>query len=272
MDCKLELGKHHIGYKVGKPLKASRVYVCMPGMGDSISTYRFLAKQWEMDGYGYILIDLRGYGLSSINWQEYTPESLLSDLLQVLQKEQDWVKSNDVYLMGNSFAACPMMLYCSQPLQWVKLKGIIVTGPILRVMPADNYFYYFSYLMFNLGFISNWLWMSYYKSLFKTVPSDFDDIYKQNYEYYSKHGKISILGQYARSSKENTFKCLKHVNVRTALIIGLQDPDYSDPKQEMEILKKEIKDAHGLLLDNCGHYPQAEHPQQVLDFIKSVFQ
>jgi hypothetical protein len=57
------------------------------------------------------------------------------------------------------------------------------------------------------------------------------------------------------------------------VVMGAKDPDFKDPKAEMEKVAESVRGAHRLI-EKAGHYPHAEMPDAmlaaILPFLTSV--
>ena len=50
--------------------------VMVPGLGDLLAEYRYLAPKLVTAGYRVVTLDLRGHGQSSVGWPDYTSAAL----------------------------------------------------------------------------------------------------------------------------------------------------------------------------------------------------
>ncbi|KAJ3308236.1 hypothetical protein HDV04_001517 [Boothiomyces sp. JEL0838] len=85
----------------------------------------------------------------------------------------------------------------------------------------------------------------------------------------SAPGKVSNIGKFARSSKQNASEHLDKVNIPVLLILGDQDPDYPDPKAEGDLYKEKIKNSELHILNKVGHYPHVEASSETFNLIDS---
>ena len=73
--------------------------VLSPGMGDTRSTYRFLAPLIADAGYRVASVDLRGHGESSTGWDSYSRADTAGDLIEVIRK-----MGGPAVIVGQSFS------------------------------------------------------------------------------------------------------------------------------------------------------------------------
>ena len=74
--------------------------ICIPGMGDLRSTYRFLVPTLVAAGYRVATMDLRGHGESSCVFESYDDEALASDVIALAES-----LGGPAVLIGNSMGA-----------------------------------------------------------------------------------------------------------------------------------------------------------------------
>ena len=73
--------------------------VLSPGIGDTRSTYRFLAPLIANAGYRVASVDLRGHGESSTGWDSYSRTDTAGDLIEVIRK-----LGGPAMIVGQSFS------------------------------------------------------------------------------------------------------------------------------------------------------------------------
>jgi hypothetical protein len=104
------------------------------------------------------------------------------------------------------------------------------------------------------------MWIMYWKTLFKAhIPEDLDKMAAAISQNMKKDGgQIRVVGQMARSSKNNCFLLVEKVKVPVLLIVGSKDPDFADPQLEMKQVAEALKNSARVdvkMIDGVGHYP-----------------
>ncbi|KAJ3271057.1 hypothetical protein HDV01_007070 [Terramyces sp. JEL0728] len=234
-------------------------FLCFPGIGDVRYSYRFFADRYSPNNR-VVVADLRGTGDSDSAFTEYTPEAVAEDYNQIIEK----LELKNVILVGNSLAASSAVLASNNP----NVKGAILLGPILRVLPGDKYFKPLSYLLFAKPWGPS-AWVSYWQGLFKRPdkPDKHDEHIKKITEMVSGPNQVGNIGKFARASKQNAFDHLPKVTVPVLLVLGDQDPDYPDPRKEGELYRDQIKNSGLYVLDKVGHYPHVEASTETFELI-----
>ncbi|KAI8813611.1 Alpha/Beta hydrolase protein [Cladochytrium replicatum] len=259
------------------------IIFCIPGIGDVRQQYRFLAPKLRDAGYRVVVTDIRGAGESSTDIKTCTVEDQVSDILAVLDAEKI---TKPVVFVGNSFAAASLSYIAANASAGrpSAVAGVVTIGGFFRPMPADTYFRPISYLLFPKiwGTTS---WIAYYRTLYKSPPADIEShIAALTSSLATDKNRVSAIGEFVRASKAVAWDALTTVpgiKAPTFLVMGSGDPDFADPKVEVEFVKKSVIDARGseagvstLLVEDTGHYPHIERPDVVFEgiesFVKSI--
>ncbi|KAI8808870.1 Alpha/Beta hydrolase protein [Cladochytrium replicatum] len=254
------------------------IIFCIPGIGDVRQQYRFLAPKLRDAGYRVIVTDIRGGGESSSGFTTCTVEDQASDILAVLDAEQI---TKPVVFVANSFAAASLSYIAANASAGrpSAVAGVVTIGGFFRPMPADTYFRPISYLLFPKiwGTTS---WIAYYRTLYKSPPADFEShVAALTSSFASDKNRVSALGEFVRASKVVAWEALTTspgIKAPMFLVMGSGDPDFADPKEEVEFVKKSVIDARGsesgvstLVVEAAGHYPHIEKPDEVFEGIKT---
>ena len=99
--------------------------VCVPGMGDLRSSYRFVAPVLVTAGYRVALMDLRGHGDSSATFDEYGDEATGGDMTALIEK-----LGGPAIIIGNSLAAGSAVIVAAARPDLV--AGLVLVGPFIR--------------------------------------------------------------------------------------------------------------------------------------------
>ncbi len=141
-----------------QPETKSRAAVCLVhGMGEHSGRYGHVADRLTQAGYSVFAFDLRGHGKSP-GPRGHTPsyEALLDDVNFFLNEVDKNFPELPLFLYGHSLGGNLVLNYVirRQP----KLKGVIVTGPWLRLSFEPPAF------KVTLGKVMNKIWPSFSQS------------------------------------------------------------------------------------------------------------
>ncbi|HEU0285676.1 MAG TPA: alpha/beta fold hydrolase, partial [Nocardioidaceae bacterium] len=99
--------------------------VCLPGMGDLRTSYRFLVPALVEAGYRVATLDLRGHGDSDATFSSYDDEALASDAIALIEE-----LGGPAYVVGNSMGAAAAAIVAGTRPDLV--DGLVLLGAFLR--------------------------------------------------------------------------------------------------------------------------------------------
>lgn len=241
-------------------------FVCIPGIGDVRSSYRFMAEHFGKQ-HRVIVADIRGFGDSGVgDFPAFTPETVACDYARILDHFQ--VRDNAI-LVGNSLAAgSALMTASSHP----AVAGAVLLGPVVRDSPADKWFRPLSHVLFCWPWGAP-VWDSFYGTLYKRPerPSGFADHVQANKTSIRARNGLRSTGKFMRASKKGVEQTVAIVAKPVLVLMGDQDPDYADPIKEEAWLKTTMTKARltTVMLESVGHYPHVEAAPESMQHIES---
>ena len=241
--------------------------VAIPGMGDLRSEYRLLRPALQRAGYRVITMDVRGFGESSAQWNDYSAHAVGRDALALL----DHLNASSAFILGNSFAA-GSALWAAHDAPG-RVSGVVLLGPIVRDLKPS----WLARLALKIGFAGPWrvwFWTTYWDSLFpSSKPSDQAQVKAALSRNLREPGRMAALYSMIRLSKADTAAIVPQSRVPAFVVMGTRDPDFTDSAAEARWLAEQLG-AGSLIVEGAGHYPHAEMPDritpQVLSFIRGV--
>ena len=230
--------------------------VCIPGMGDLRSGYRYLAPALVDAGYRVVTMDLRGHGDSDATFADYDDVAAGTDLVALLAE----VGGGPAGLVGNSMGAGAAAWAAAEAPDLV--AALVLVGPFVRNPPAGRA----SALMFRLALLRPWgaaAWSAWYARLFPgRAPSDLAAHRARIRESLRRPGRWQAFAATTRTSHAPVEARLGEIAARTLVVMGERDPDFADPRAEAEFIAGRL---HGaiVMVPGAGHYPHAEYPEIV---------
>ena len=254
-----------IGYDI---LGAGRTpVVALPGIGDARSSYRLLAPLLAEQDCTVYLVDLRGHGSSDATFPSYTAADIGDDVVALL----DALDVRDALVLGNSIGAAAAVhaaLHSDRVGRLVSLSGFVGDPP------------YFRLLRWLLGALFRrpwgvWVWGMYRKTLFATLPADFDAHEAALLAMLREPHRLRAVRRMLCASKADIEARLGEVRIPALIAMGAQDPDFPDPAAEAERQAERLGGDNTVVrIDGAGHYPQVEQPaataRAILDFRGTV--
>ena len=130
------------------------VVVCLPGMGQLRSIYRFVTPGLRDAGFRVVTLDIRGMGNSTARWSDYSESAIASDVTALVEQLQ--VKQ--AVIVGNSISAGAAV--CASADHPDIVSGLVLVGPFVRQVPIP----WWKALAFRLAIAGPWgvgTWINY---------------------------------------------------------------------------------------------------------------
>lgn len=229
--------------------------LCVPGMGDLRSVYRFLAPALVDAGYRVATMDLRGHGDSDATFSSYDDVAAGTDIVALIGE-----LGGPAVVVGNSMGAGAAAWAAAESPD--RVAGLVLIGPFVRQVPVGA----MAVLAFRLALMWPWgraVWLAYYPRLYPgRPPADFEEHRDRIRRSLRQPGHWHAFAATTRSSHAPVEARLDEVRAPTLVVMGEHDPDFPDPAAEAEHVAGRL---HGdvLMVPAAGHYPQAEYPEVV---------
>lgn len=242
--------------------------VCVPGIGELRSSFRFLAPALVAAGYRVITMDLRGHGDSDTTFDAYDDVAAGSDVVALLEE-----LGERGVVVGNSMGAGAAAWAAAEAPD--RIAGLVLVGPFVRQVPVGK----LMELAFRVAMMRPWgraAWLSWYPTLFPgRKPPDFREHRDRIGGSLKEPGRWKAFAATTRTSHAPVEARLDEVRAPTLVIMGSADPDFPDPAAEARMVAERL-DGDVLLVPNAGHYPQAEYPEvvspAVAEFLGRVYE
>ena len=245
-----------------------QLVIMLPGMGALRSEYRFLAPGLADAGYRVVTADLRGHGESSVGWDEYTVPASGQDILDLIA----YLDAGPAHVIGTSFSpGAAVWAAAEQP---DAIRSLTLIAPFVRD-PEPSFMATLTEKVLTRGPWKVPLWGMFYKTLYPTTqPDDFDAYINDLKISLNEPGRYEALKGLMSAPKTESEQRLGQITTPTLVVMGTKDPDWSDPKAEASYIEQAIPNAQLLFIEDAGHYPQAEMPEQtnpaILEFLNGV--
>jgi pimeloyl-ACP methyl ester carboxylesterase len=243
--------------------------VLSPGMADTRSSYRFLAPLIAEAGYRVASVDLRGHGESSTGWSSYSHPDTAGDLITVIRE-----LGGPAAIVGQSFsggattiaaATNPDLVSAIVEIDPFTRPPKYAVGPFLRNSSYRRGGLLLGRFMFT-GSVKTWskyLDMAYPGR----KPADWDTWLAALQANLSQSGRARAAQSMMKSSAtlKDAAAALARVRCPALVVMGTDDSDFPDPQAEAAALVGMLPDGFGQyqMIENAGHYPHAEYPEQV---------
>jgi pimeloyl-ACP methyl ester carboxylesterase len=227
--------------------------VCVPGMGELRSSYRFLAADLATAGFRVASLDLRGHGDSDDGFDSFDDEAAAADILALIDE-----LGGPALVVGNSMGAGAAVIAAAERPDSV--AGLVLVGPFVRNPPGSA----LGSAMLRLSLLRPWgpaVWRAYHRSLFPgALPADFAEQREAMGRSLARHWRS--FQRTTRTTHEPAERRLGAVTAPVLVVMGSADRDWKDPAAEADWIKDRLA-AEVLLVDGSGHYPMVDAPQLV---------
>ncbi len=240
--------------------------VCVPGMGDLRSSYRYLAPALRAAGFRVVVTDLRGHGDSDTTFESYGDEATSGDIAALIEHE-----GGPAIIVGNSMAAASGVLVAAERPELV--AGLVLIGPFVRDAGSNPLFR----LLTRILMAPLWApasWAAYLPKLYAGAkPADFED-YKSSVAAAMKApGHAKAFSLTTRTSHRAAEESLPRVHASALVVMGELDPDFPDASGEARWIAKQL-DGEVCLVPDAAHYPHSQRPDivspAIVAFAKTV--
>jgi pimeloyl-ACP methyl ester carboxylesterase len=229
--------------------------ICLPGMGDVRSVYRFLAAALADAGFRVATMDLRGHGDSDATFDAYDDVAAGSDLIALAKH----IGGRTVFI-GNSMGAGAACWAAAEEPHLT--GGLVLIGPFVRDGAANP----FGTLLFRLALLRPWgpaAWHAYFSSLYPTRhDAEFEAHMTEVTRSLHRAAYWEAFRATTRTSHAPAETRLGEVRAPTLVVMGDKDPDFPDPAAEANWIAQRLA-CEVLMVADAGHYPQAEFPEIV---------
>ncbi len=246
----LDRGQGRIAYDVQG---AGPLVVCLPGMGDLRSVYRFTVPALLAAGFKVATMDLRGHGDSDATFDSYDDVAAGTDVLALIEH-----LGGPAVVVGNSRGAGAAVWAAAERPELA--AGLVLIGPFVR-NPRGNALLG---LLFRLALARPWgpvVWRAYYRGLYPSrPPADLKE--HQGKQSASLRRSWRAFVRTTRTDHTPARDRLGAVSAPTLVVMGAKDRDWPDPQAEARFVADALR-GELLLVDGAGHYPMAEFPEVV---------
>ena len=229
--------------------------VCLPGMGELRSSYRYTVPALTVAGYRVATMDLRGHGDSDATFSRYDDVAAGQDALALIDH-----LGGPAVLVGNSMAAGASVWAAAEDPSAV--AGLALLGPFVRNTPTNP----LMALIFKAAMSGPWaprMWTAYLPNLYPgRRPDDFDEHRAAIAASMKRKGHAKAFTATTRTSHQPAEARLGEIIAPTLVVMGERDPDFADPHGEARFIAEQL-DAEMVIIPHAGHYPHTEYPDKV---------
>lgn len=233
--------------------------VLLPGMLDSRAAYRHLRPLLVAAGRRVITLDLRGFGESSIAWDDYSPAAIATDVLALL----DHLGIGRAALVANSYTGATVVKVAGDAPE--RVAGIVLLDAFVENLPPNALQRAMFGLMGALLVHSPAFWGLYHRRMAYpgAKPADLDAYVDGLVAAMRTPGRKRATRGYVHGDSAPT-GWTAAVTCPALVVMGGKDPDFPDPAAVADRQAAALK-ARKVMIEGAGHYPMADQPQATAD-------
>ncbi|MDH6122056.1 pimeloyl-ACP methyl ester carboxylesterase [Kitasatospora sp. GAS204A] len=231
----------------------------LPGMLDSRREYRHLHPLLAAAGHRVITMDLRGFGESSIAWDDYTPAAIAEDAVALL----DHLGIAKAVVVGHSYTGASVVKVAT--LVPEKVAGVVLLDAFIEQPPA-NVLMRGLVRVFGAALIAFPRFWGYYlnKVAMPTrKPADHAEHVAALVADLRTPGRRQATRGYALGDSAPTGWTVGF-HSPALVVMGSKDPDFLNPLRVADRQATALN-ARKVIIDGAGHYPMSDSPQATAD-------
>ena len=239
-----------------------------PGIGDLRQAYRFLAPRLARAGYRVAAADLRGHGESSIGSRpSISRTDVAGDLVALIRH----LGGGPAVIVGHSLSGGAASIAAATAPDVV--SGIVEIGPFTRKVQYSvggllrvRRYRRGTLLMGGVMVLrSPNMWMRYLDLAYPGKPADYAASMTALRAKLSEPGRKAEFLKTLKTSPADAAAALPRISCPALVIMGVEDPDWADPRAEAEGVVAEMPAGLGAvaMIKGAGHYPHAQCADEV---------
>ncbi|MER7705329.1 alpha/beta hydrolase [Kitasatospora sp. NPDC097605] len=233
--------------------------VLLPGMLDSRAAYRHLRPLLTAAGRRVITMDLRGFGESSVVWDDYSPAAIAGDVLALL----DHLGIDRAVLAGNSYTGASVVRAAGDAPG--RVAGIVLLDAFVENVPPGALQRLALGAMGALLVHSPAFWGLYHRRMAYPgpKPADHEEYVAGLVAAMRVPGRKTATRGYVRGDSAPT-GWTAAVRCPALVVMGSKDPDFGKPELVADRQAAALN-ARKVMIEGAGHYPMADHPRATAD-------
>ncbi|MFF7453451.1 alpha/beta fold hydrolase [Kitasatospora sp. NPDC008115] len=233
--------------------------VLLPGMLDSRAAYRHLHPLLTAAGRRVITMDLRGFGESSIVWDDYSPAAIAGDVLALL----DHLGIERAVLAGSSYTGASVVKAAGAAPG--RVAGIVLLDAFVENVPVGALQRLVVGAMGALVVHSPAFWGLYHRKMAYPgpKPADHEEYVAGLVAAMRTPGRKTATRGYVRGDS-SPVGWTAAVRCPALVVMGSKDPDFGKPELVADRQAAALN-ARKVMIEGAGHYPMADHPRATAD-------
>ena len=230
----------------------------LPGMLDSRAAYRHLHPLLTAAGHRVITLDVRGFGDSSILWDDYSPAAIATDVIALL----DHLDIARAVLVGSSYTGATVVRVAGDAPE--RVAGIVLLDAFVENLPPNAFQRALVKILGSTVLHFPAFWGMYQKFAYPTAkPADFAEYRDASVAALRTPGRRTATRGHVRGDSA-PIGWTAAVKCPALVVMGSKDPDFPQPEVVADRQAAALN-ARKVMIEGSGHYPMAEFPQATAD-------
>jgi pimeloyl-ACP methyl ester carboxylesterase len=229
--------------------------VCVPGMGELRSAYRFTTPALVAAGFRVATLDLRGHGESDDGFDAFDDVALAGDIRAIVDE-----LGGPALVLGSSMASGAAVIAAADAPS--SIAGLALLGPFVRNPPGGA----LMGAVMRALLVRPWgpaVWDAYYRGMFPgRRPADLSEHRRDMAASFRRGSHWRSFQRTARTSHAPAEARLAEVRCPVLVVMGERDRDWKDAAAEGRFVADAVR-GELLLVPDAGHYPMTEYPEAV---------
>lgn len=230
--------------------------ICCPGMGDIRQAYTEFSAYLVSKGYTVAVMDPRGHGDSTPQFDAYGDAATAEDFIFLAEK----LNKSPAVLVGCSFAGGAATIAAGKRPDLV--AGTILLGAFLR----NGMGAWFLYVL-SLMFWRPWgpaMWQFYAATLWPGLGDRAKKRAAESRAHLTRPQRWSAFQKTVAGCDHSVVEpWINKVQAPVLVVMGEKDPDFGKPVEEAAWIASNFKDVETVMVPDVGHGPMVERPEFV---------
>lgn len=236
--------------------------ICVPGMFDHRSSFRFVAAELARAGHRVAVMDLRGHGDSDATFDRYDSRATAGDVVALVEE----LGGGRAVIAGNSMGAAAATIAALDRPDLV--AGVALLGPFLRPAAVSRLTRAALRVLVSGPWTARALTM-FYDSLHKgRVPEGHAEQKARIHAMLRPAERRRAVARTIEAPNE-TIDDAGGLTAPAVVIMGELDPDWKDPRAEADWVASVVR-GRVVMVPECGHYAQSQRPDVVVSALEDL--
>lgn len=251
-----------IAYDLYGAENTGTLVVCVPGMFDHRSSFRFVGTALAAAGHRAAVMDLRGHGDSDTTFSDHTDLAAATDAIALAEELNQGPGGGKVVMAGNSLGAGAVTIAALDRPDLV--AGIALLGPFLRAPETGWAKRALLRILLARPWAPRALTLFYDKLHAGRTPQGHGEQLGRVLRMLRPADRYRAIRETINGPKvsEERIRGTEPPDAEAVVIMGAQDPDWPDPRAEADWVASAVG-GRVVMVSECGHYPQSQRPDVV---------